>query len=255
MFFGTFLRIGLPSIDRYPRGVYSEDENRKGGRKMNGEDVRNRYERAVELQKAGSVQKIREAKAIFEELGTYEDCAKRIADCDRILAFSTGRHVELGSYGGKPVSWLVLDEKGRNRLLLADRCVEHMPFHKERDYTPWSHCSLRQWLNKDFLEQTFTLQERMALVLTECDNHSDPRWSIENGQDTKDKCFIFNYQDVERYLPEEKDRANGDWWWLRGHGFGKLCMQAIYADGTLYHIGVNKNSPEVGVRPAVWYRL
>lgn len=222
---------------------------------MDLQEMKEKYAQAAALQKAASTPKIRLAKAIFEELGDYEDSEARVTECDRYLEFSEGSHVLLGSYEGNPVSWLVLDEKGRNRLLFADECLEHMPFNKDRDYTPWSHSTLRRWLNKDFLEETFTLQERMALLLTECDNHSDPRWSIENGQDTRDKCFIFSAQELDRYLPQPEDRANGDWWWLRGHGFGKLCMQAIYNDGTLYHIGVNKNSPEIGVRPAVWYRL
>ena len=223
--------------------------------KMDTQTMMEKYEQAVELQKAASTPKIRAAKALFEELGDYEESAKKLTECDRYLEFAEGSHVTLGSLDGKPISWLVLDEKGRNRLLFADECVVHMPFNKERDYTPWSHSTLRQWLNRDFLEQAFSLKERMSLLLTECDNHSDPRWSIENGADTRDKCFIFNAQELDRYLPEPADRANGDWWWLRGHGFGKLCMQAIYNDGTLYHIGVNKNAPEMGVRPVVWYRL
>ena len=214
-----------------------------------------RYEEACELQKAASTPKIKAAKKIFLELGDYEDSAKRITECDRYLEFAKGQHVSFGMLNGEPITWLVLDEKGRNRMLIADKPVAFMPFNKERDYTPWSHSTLRHWLNKDFLEQAFTLKERMSLLVTELDNHADPRWETENGQDTKDKCFIFNWQEAERYLPANEDRANGEWWWLRGHGFGKLCMQAIYIDGTFYHIGVNKNSPEVGVRPVVWTRL
>ena len=33
-----------------------------------------------------------------------------------------------------------------------------------------------------------------------------------------------------------------------------LSPMAIYTDGTLYEYGVNKNSDEVGVRPAMWVR-
>lgn len=214
-----------------------------------------RYEEACQMQKAASTLKLRAAREIFLELGDYEDSAKRIAECDRLLEFAKGSHVSFGSLNGQPLSWTVLDEKGRNRLLIADKAVAFMPFNKDRDYTPWSHSTLRYWLNKDFLEQAFTLKERMGLLVTMLDNHADPRWEIENGQDTKDKCFIFNWQELERYMPTVEERANGEWWWLRGHGFGKLCMQAIYLDGTFYHIGVNKNSPEIGVRPAIWTRL
>ena len=60
--------------------------------------------------------------------------------------------------------------------------------------------------------------------------------------------------ELEGYFPTKEGRACGQWYWLRGHGWSMLSPMAIYTDGTLYEYGVNKNSDEVGVRPAMWVR-
>lgn len=123
-----------------------------------------------------------------------------------------------------------------------------------RDSANWSECSLRRWLNKDFMEKCFTLPERMDILLTPVRNDTEERWRVENGPNTRDKAFVFNWPELEGYFPTKEGRACGQWYWLRGFGWSMLSPMAIYTDGTLYEYGVNKNSEEVGVRPAMWVR-
>lgn len=194
------------------------------------------------------------AKELLEQLGDYKDSADLLKKCDRYLEFAPGSVVEFGSYQGKPIRWIVLGELARNRLLFAEKPIDNLPWHNVRDYTNWSNCSLRRWLNKEFLEQGFTLQERMSVLLTPCENR-DERWSVENGPATKDKVFVFNSAELDQYLPTEEARCCGEWWWMRGHGDGLLSIHAVYTDGSKYLPGVNKNSLEIGVRPTMWVRL
>ena len=171
-----------------------------------------------------------------------------------LLAWQTGKTVRFGQVDGEPIVWRVLDEDGRSRLLMAEKPVAFLPYHTERDHTNWSQCSLRRWLNKDFMEHSFTLPERMDILLTPVRNDTDARWKVENGPNTRDKAFVFNQQEMERYYPTPADRKCGQWYWLRGHGWSMLSPMAVYVDGTFYEYGVNKNSDEIGVRPAMWVR-
>lgn len=165
------------------------------------------------------------------------------------------KKITFGNYHGKPLEWKVILTHGNRCLILAEKPVDYMYFHPERDEIAWNNCFLRKWLNRQFLEEAFTLQERMMILISKHACNTDPRWDHENGPDTKDKAFVFSLKELEEYLPKKEDRAIGEWWWLRGHGCSNLNQQAVYEDGTVYVNGVSSNSAEVGVRPAMWIRL
>ena len=192
---------------------------------------------------------------IFKELGDYKNAAAYLKKCENYLAHSLGATVAFGNYNGKEILWKVLRKDGYRCLLLAKEPVDFRQYHSERVNITWSTCALRKWLNKQFVEEAFSFQERMSIMLMLHRNDTDPRWDRENGPDTKDKVFIFNKQELDEYLPRIEDRAIHTWWWLRGHGCSNLNQQAVYNDGTVYENGVSSNSSEPGVLPAMWIRL
>ena len=214
------------------------------------------YREAEEIcKKTLSESKIARAQELLTALGDYKDSRKYLAQCEKFMAFRVGNHVNFGSWNGKDISWTVLDLDGYNRLLLADRVIEYLPFNKERENTDWSKCSLRRWLNSEFLNKAFALKERMNIMLTPVKSYSDLRWADGNGPDTRDKIFVFGTNELEQYLPTPESRAIGEWWWLRGHGDSLLSEKAVYDDGTIYDMGVGVNFDTVGVRPAMWLRV
>ncbi len=222
----------------------------------NAQETEQRYQDAVtEYRDSLKDERVDAVRKIFEELGDYKDSAKYAEKCRNYLKWQKGNHIEFGSYNGEPVRWTVLEALGRERLLFADHVIDYIPYNKERDHTNWSDSDLRHWLNKDFLEKTFSLKERMQILLVEHQNNTDPRWSVENGPATRDKAFVFNLAELDEYVPDTSMRAVGDWWWLRGYGSNILSPMAVYNDGTIYTYGVNKNADDVGVRPAIWVRL
>lgn len=214
-----------------------------------------RYAEAEEICRGSFVkEKIAAARDTFLALGDYRDSRAHAEKCAAFLAWETGSEVAYGHLDGAPILWRVLEEDGRNRLIMAEKPVAYLPYNRERDHANWSECSLRRWLNKEFMEQCFTLPERMDILLTPVRNDTEERWKVENGPNTRDKAFVFNWQELEHYFPTQEARACGQWYWLRGHGWSMLSPMAIYTDGTLYEYGVNKNSEEIGVRPAMWVR-
>lgn len=200
-------------------------------------------------------EKLAAAREMFASLGDYENSKTYIEKIDHFLNYREGTTVPFGSLNGQPILWKILKKQGREALLFCETTVGDVPWNKERDHANWSNCSLRRWLNKDFIDAAFSLKERMQILLVTCKNNGDPRWSVENGPDTRDKLFVFTNAELDELVPSLEDRNIGHWWWLRGHGSCLLTPQAVYDDGNVYKLGVNKNSEVVGVRPAMWIRL
>ena len=219
------------------------------------EDLDARYAEAEEIcHHSANVDKIAEARDIFLALGDHRESKAYLEKCEAYLAWGEGAVVEYGHANGEPIRWRVLEVDGRNRLLMAEKPVAYLPYNEERDHANWSQCSLRRWLNKEFMEQCFTLPERMDILLTPVRNDTEERWKVENGPATRDKAFVFNQPEMEHYFPTQESRAIGEWYWLRGHGWSMLSPMAVYVDGSFYEYGVNKNNGEIGVRPAIWVR-
>ena len=219
-------------------------------------EAEERYAEAEKVCRGSFVkEKIAAARDTFLALGDYKESRSHAERCAAFLAWEKGALVRFGKMNGEEIVWRVLEEDGRSRLLMAEKPVAYLPYNTQRDHSNWSQCSLRRWLNKDFMEQCFTTQERMDVQLSVVRNDLDPRWKVENGPATRDKAFVFSREEMDEFYPTPEDRACGEWYWLRGHGWSMLSPMAVYTDGTYYEYGVNKNSDEIGVRPAMRVRL
>lgn len=213
------------------------------------------YNDAVEICKSSSLpEKIQKARDIFADLGDYKDSVARLQKCDEFLAHQTGKKVIFGSYKGKPLSWTVIKTEALRCMLLADDVIDYVPFNEFRIGIGWNACDLRKWLNRTFMDQAFTFQEKLKIQITKLDNNFDPRWDNQNGLDTKDKLYVLCQNELDELLPSQEDRNIGKWWWLRGHGCSDLSQKAVYEDGSVYDSGVDVSATDVGVRPVLWIK-
>jgi len=223
---------------------------------MNEEMIEKKYNEAVDLLHNNyDDEKIAQARDIFKDLGDYKRSEEFLEKCERYLEYQVGKVIEFGHLNGKPITWKILYKNGSDVLVFATDHIGYHQWNTERDHTVWVGSSLRRWLNKDFVSEAFTLKENMMVILKQLINNQDPRWYSDNGPNTRDKVFVFNRQELDEYVPNIEDRAINEWYWLRGHGDCLLALQAVYNDGTIYDIGVNKNATDVAVRPAMWIRL
>lgn len=54
-------------------------------------------------------------------------------------------------FGG--YNWLVLDVQASSALLIIKDIIEQHPYHNISKYITWADCSLREYLNNEFLER------------------------------------------------------------------------------------------------------
>lgn len=175
---------------------------------------------------------------------------------DFFEVLGTGETLTFGSYDGKPIQWRVLAKRGgRERLLFAENIVAHQPYHERYISMCWQNCSLRRWLNQKFYREAFSFQEQTQIMNTRLVNLPNPESSVGSGPNTVDKIFVLSLDELEQYVPEEKDRVRKDWWWLRNVGDNNLSACSVYTDGSVYMRGINIHYKEGGVRPAMWIML
>ena len=76
--------------------------------------------------------------------------------------------------GNEEIEWVVLEVRDEKALLISKYILDAMPYEKNGTsaITDWVHCSLREWLNGDFLNTAFTTEEQAAILTTNVDNSS-----------------------------------------------------------------------------------
>ena len=178
-----------------------------------------------------------------------------------------GTTIEFGSMsneaGAEPIEWLVIGERDGMSLLLSKNCLAAMPYDSKADASQnWESSTLRAYLNGEFLESSFSAEERERIYTAELSN----AFNAENSDTvTEDKIFILSDSEIQEFIPEEKagdwlkagmagqeDSAN--WWWLRAPGFIDTYASLVKTNGAMYSRGESVINELGGVRPALWIK-
>jgi hypothetical protein len=188
--------------------------------------------------------------------------------------------------GPEPIEWIVLDVQDGKTLLISKYGLDVKPYNEKLEDVTWETCTLRTWLNGDFLQSVFSAGERSAILTTTVDNSSSQGysgWSTIGGNSTQDQIFLLSYAEVNKYFNvtlldsnninarmsptayairngawtnsyyKTADDATAGWSWLRSPGSPQYGAASVDLDGTLtYH---NVRNDIVCVRPAFWLNL
>lgn len=206
--------------------------------------------------------------------------------------YAIGSYVTFGTYpqsadGGDetPIEWLVLDCDGDKALLLSRYALDVQLYNEENTDITWENCTLRTWLNDDFLNHAFSVEEQSAIIMTNIDNSSSQgysEWNTSGGNDTQDRVFLLSYAEANRYLGVTWDDANNTqsrvaptayaeaqgayigstqtadgeavgFWWLRSPGSIQVAASSVDYDGSLVDFYVDYDCS--CVRPTLWVSL
>ena len=108
-------------------------------------------------------------------------------------------------FGG--LFWRVLEWNAdeSRALVLSEDILEVRPYHSEWTAMTWKECDLRAYLNGEFLEDTFTEEERARIRLG---NVNTPyRNGNPGGGITKDSVFLLSADEAAAYFPDDASRA------------------------------------------------
>ena len=212
---------------------------------------------------------------------------------------AVGNIVEMGLFeqddthkGQEPIEWIVLevDYETDRALLLSKYSISCWPFSDRPGEVDWEDSFVRDQLNGEFLQMSFSEEERDQILTAEVrtrqriDQESDDSETEDRYLMSQDQVFLLSDEEVLQYYPKRKERQceavpllaaeadeaeTGDgeaggpvisdltgtiFWWLRTPG-SDGGIQCVGAEGSVVEAGYLPVRSDFGIRPAVWVRL
>ena len=191
---------------------------------------------------------------------------------------SQGSLLTFGSYvqeagGPEAIEWIVLaKEKGR-MLLISQYGLDAKPYNVENTYVTWEACTLRQWLNDEFMQEVFSPEEQSLILKTRVSADKNPEYGTDPGNSTEDHLFLLSISEAKKYFDSDtarqcepteyavkngayRNKDNGNcWWWLRSPGFDSDIAASVDVGGWVSCLGDSVDGDDGCVRPALWIDL
>ena len=247
------------------------------------------YKDAMIFLKAG---KVVEAYEALIELNGYKDSAEKAKSIydkykvEKLKSVKVGDYIFFGAYeqdnntsnGKEDIEWIVLEVKDGKALVISKYALDAEKYYEIGLSVTWETCSLREWLNIDFMDSAFNSVEKGKILTVNVSADENPETNSYPGRTTQDKVFLLSITEANKYFKSNSDRqceptkyanANGAAmgvnanngnqidtciWWLRTPGGSQENIACVGYNGGISNNGdwsYNKN----GVRPALWIDL
>lgn len=164
-----------------------------------------------------------------------------------------GRCPEKKGTAETPLPWRVLRREEGRALLLCERPVARLPYHRELQEVTWENSDLRRWLNTVFLPLSFSGAERVKILPARVETPDNLHFGSAGGDAAEDRLFLLSTEEAAA-LTDAGTRALGHWWWLRTPGFDNSFAAAVTPEGRIVPIGSFVDAEDYAVRPALWVR-
>ena len=243
-----------------------------------------KYNKALTLMENGNVIEAYEA---FIALDGYKDSKEKAGsifakyEVEKLKAAKVGDYVKFGSYeqdnnaenGKEEIEWLVLDKQDSKALVISKYALDCKQYNTDFTGVTWETCTLRKWLNNDFLGAAFSTDEKAMIPTVTVSADKNPKYSTNPGNATQDQVFLLSITEVNKYFssdgaiqckPTAYAVANGAsvksdngncWWWLRSPGDFQDCAATVNYGGAVYEYAFYVHAVNSAVRPALWIDL
>lgn len=187
------------------------------------------------------------ARSSYSKLGDYADSRDQIVRMEQ-KAMAEAKYGSTVWLGNK--QWIVLDRQDGKALLSLYMADNKHPFHDRKEAVTWENCSLRRYLNQEFITKTFMTEEQRIIADTKVVNGPNPEFGTDGGNDTTDKLYLMNETEYEKYKKRLKDKAKT----MRLRTPGKDALSTTYVSAlkevVAYGFPVDENG--ACIRPSMW---
>ena len=175
--------------------------------------------------------------------------------------------------GAEPIEWIVLAAENGKALLISKYCLDAQPFDQSLKDKSWALCSLRRWLNGDFLQSAFSEEEQLMLISMHEINQSGARKKYSSmPYDSPDRVIVPDIEEqnffadtredrlaagatpyaASKASPEVIEKPDAVLYWVH-FTLDPDNPQSVLTDGPSYTYGL----PEATglVRPMIWVRM
>lgn len=156
------------------------------------------------------------------------------------ITYKIGRGIRFGRHrNGDPMHWRILAIDENLALIHYTGSDFEQAFHDKDEVVSWKECTLRKWLNTEFIAQHFNSEEEKYIFQA----------NIETaGVITEDKVFCLNIAEAIKYKSNMKESFKP--WLLRDKGLKDSCVATYEHEGP-YLKGVFVDE-KTGIRPAMY---
>ena len=157
------------------------------------------------------------------------------------------------------LEWRCLAVEADHVLYITKDIVDVRTYHEQGGKITWENCTLRQYLNGEFLRR-FSPQEQAAILETTLANDNNAQYNTSGGNATKDKVFLLSIAEANNYFSSDSERASKFnnatiWWWLRSPGGNQNYAASVHSNGYVGLDGYGVSRLGGGLRPALWLNL
>lgn len=222
-------------------------------------------------------------KIIYEtsEIKKKIDNSLQFSDKLSFGKYPTGANGESGE-----IIWRVIAVEEERILLLSEYLLDARNFHEQDEAVYWESCDLREWLNGEFYNLSFSDEEK-KYILTSCINTpANQMYGTACGTEVENPVFLLSTEEIYLYFTENPDsfyyqnnqfqtvgqvsflRAKytdyarmrtsyvnsgkdlAGFWWLRTSGKEQTTAARITSTPQLHMSGIEVKFPPNGDRPA-----
>ena len=213
-----------------------------------------------------------------------DDSTESVKSLSELGSVSVGDHFTFGSYPQgtngeeQPIEWRVLAVESGKVLVISEKLIDCVFYNETYTDVTWETCTLRKWMNNDFISKAFSSSQKAQIVTVTNQNPNNPEYGTKGGNATQDKIFALSIDEAEKYFGSNDDRMAGPteyalkngastfydlslstevmgWWWLRSPGFDSTYAANVDNDGSIDQDGSDSFDIRVAVRPAFWLNL
>lgn len=175
-----------------------------------------------------------------------------------------GNTVYFGSYyehNGRPgpIEWTILKEEDGKLLIISNDILDSQPYDKDNRKVTWATCSLRSWLNNDFINAAFNASEQEYILTMPVSDSANKKYGTKAGKNTKDKIFLLSANEADKFFADNQERCLFNEWWLRSSDKDHRAASSVAKDGWATSGGYIHTDWRVdsvfGVRPVMWIKL
>lgn len=246
-----------------------------------------KYNDAIALMDAGNIVEAYEALVALDGYKDSADKANSIYDkymvekmVEKLKVAKAGDYVFFGAYeqdnntsnGKEDVEWLVLEVKDGKALVVSKYALDCKQYNASNTAVTWETCTLRKWLNNDFINAAFSSYEKAMIPTVTVSADKNPDYSTYPGNATQDQVFLLSITEANKYFnsngarqckPTDYAVANDTWesdrsyrrWWLRSPGRYQDSAANVSYDGDVDVRSGSVDCDDLAVRPALWIDL
>jgi len=174
--------------------------------------------------------------------------------------------VKFGNFGGEDIEWVVIDKSDDGYMLLSKKSLYSMAYDKDHS-RKWESSDLRRWLNNDFYDQAFSMEEKR--FIKETVNENPPLGDVPGEDPTSDRVFILRSEESSK-IPYEYEYAKPTQYaidhgiWTSSHGNTAYWLRPAFytsyeSDMPDLNVGGDDENGNpitgdfIGVRPVIWH--